>query len=59
MYVDLVDDRYNSTQFNLTQDSLGPLDNPPNVVKEYLSLLNAFTLVFSAHTTILEDNGFQ
>jgi hypothetical protein len=48
MYVDLVDESYNSLQFNLTETSLGPLDQPISVVKDYLSLLSSFILVFYA-----------
>lgn len=50
MYVDLVDESYNSVLFNLTDTSLGPLEQPTSVVKDYLSLLSSFILVWNVET---------
>jgi len=57
MYVDLVDESYNSLQFNLTETSLGPFDQPIGVVKDYLSLLDNFILAFDAKSTFAVTDG--
>lgn len=48
MYVDLIDNNYDSQIFNLTSDDLGPLSQPVDQIKEYLSLIASFVLVFGA-----------
>jgi hypothetical protein len=58
MYVDLVDESYNSLQFNLTETSLGPLDQPISVVKDYLSLLSSFILVFYAKADFPDGHAY-